>query len=105
MGEKNKDNSKERLEELDLLFMVKGWPQRGQRLSHHKEAHGQDRLDQARFHLERMNKLFTVRTTNHWDNFPRDVAESLSPEAFNLWLDRVLNGLIKAPFPRKGWTR
>ena len=33
------------------------------------------KLHRKRFHLNIKKKLFTVRTINHWNNFPRDVVE------------------------------
>lgn len=45
-------------------------------------------------------RVFTVTTTILWNNLPSDVVQSPLPEVF-----RVLNYLIQAPFPTKGWTR
>jgi len=63
-----------------------------------------------KFHWERFllnvrRKFFTVRTINHWNNLPRVWVESPSLEAFKMQLDRVLDNLIEACFPKKGWTR
>lgn len=55
-----------------------------ERISPQKVSHGEDKdkLNWERFHLEIGKKYFTVRT--HWDNFPRDVSESLSLVMFNM---------------------
>lgn len=35
------------------------------------------KLQQEKFHLDKRQQFFTVRTINHWNNLPRDVVESL----------------------------
>lgn len=52
-------------------------------------------------HPNRRKKNFTVRVIIHWNNLHRGM-EVLPPlEVFQLWLDGVLDNLIKAPFPQK----
>lgn len=68
-------------------------------MSLHKHPHGEDkgnryRLHQERFYLDIRKNFFTVRTITHWDNLPRDAAESSSLEDFKMRLDRVVNNLI-----------
>ncbi|GAB0183575.1 hypothetical protein GRJ2_000822800 [Grus japonensis] len=69
--------------------VLKGWLQRGQRLSLHKEPHGEDKangykLYMERFHLNIRKKLFAVRTVDHWNNLLRDVVESPLLEVFKI---------------------
>ncbi|KFQ85542.1 hypothetical protein N337_02885, partial [Phoenicopterus ruber ruber] len=52
------------------------------------------KLHQERFHLNRRQTFFTVRIINHWNNLPRDVAETSLLEVFKMGLDRVLDHLI-----------
>ncbi|KAK4827456.1 hypothetical protein QYF61_018177 [Mycteria americana] len=42
------------------------------------------KLHWERFHLYVRKEFFTVRTTNHWNNLPRDVGESPSLEVFKM---------------------
>lgn len=53
-----------------------------------------------RFHLDVRKEFFAVRTVSHWNNLPRDTA-SPQLQVFKMWLDRVPDNLIWAPFPRK----
>lgn len=46
-------------------------------------------------------KFFTLRAISHWNNIPRDVAESLPLQVFKMLLDRVLGNLIYTPFSHK----
>lgn len=55
--------------------------------------------------LDARSKFFIVRIITKWHNFPRDMVESSLLEIFKLQVDRVLDGLIYAPFPMEGWTR
>ncbi|KFV53818.1 hypothetical protein N341_12855, partial [Tyto alba] len=48
----------------------------------------------GRFCLDTRGKFFTVRTINHWNNFPRVVVDSLILDTFKIWLDRVLGHLV-----------
>jgi len=52
------------------------------------------KLHQTRFRLDIRNKFFTVRTTDHWNNLPRDVVGSPSLQVSKLSLDTVLADLI-----------
>lgn len=63
------------------------------------------KLLKERFHPDIRNTFFAVRTIIWWNNVPRDVVESSSMEVFKLWLDRVLDNLIKGPFPMNIWIR
>lgn len=46
-----------------------------------------------------------VRTVSHKNNPLRDVVEPPSLEVFKMQPDRVLDNLIQAPLPVKGWNR
>lgn len=61
-----------------------------------------------KFHLDIRNTFFfffTVRTSDHWNNLPRDVMESPSLEVFQKKRDRVSDHLIYIFFSTKGHTR
>ncbi|KFV83932.1 hypothetical protein N308_00464, partial [Struthio camelus australis] len=51
------------------------------------------KLKHKKFHLN-IKYLFTVRVTEHWNRFPREVVESPSLEIFKSHLDRVLGNLL-----------
>ncbi|PKU48493.1 hypothetical protein llap_1234 [Limosa lapponica baueri] len=56
----------------------------------------------GRFQLDTSGKFFTMRTTSHWNNLPREVVDSLSLDTFKIQLDRVLAHLVYTVLlPRK----
>jgi len=57
------------------------------------------------FHLDIRQKFFTIRVINQWNNLPRDMVECLPLEVSKMQLGRVLDNLIEALFPTKGWIR
>lgn len=56
------------------------------------------------FFLYKRYFLFTERRVDPWNNFPRDVAESLTLEVFKMWLNKLLDHPIYHPFPTKSWS-
>ncbi|KFV99911.1 hypothetical protein N327_04125, partial [Fulmarus glacialis] len=44
--------------------------------------------------LDTRGKIFTMRTTSHWKNLPREVVDSPTLDTLKIWLDRVLGHLV-----------
>lgn len=82
-------------------YLKDGYKEKGRSL--HKWAHGEGMtqwdLHWERFHTDIRKKLFTVRTTNHWNNLPKFVVKFALLKAFMVSLDRVPDNLIQIPFP------
>lgn len=49
-----------------------------------------------RFQLITRQKVFTMRTTSHWNILPREVVDSPALDVFRIWLDRML-GILSSP--------
>lgn len=54
------------------------------------------KLEHRMFHLNMRKKFFTVRVTEHWSRFPREVAESPS-------LERIKNNHLDTVLMCSGW--
>lgn len=85
---------------------IKGWLQRGQRCSPHKEPRGENEQhwvraapgeDSPRHERYAVSTVITEQP-------PRDAAESPSLEAYKTRLDRALDNLTPLPSPTEGWT-
>jgi len=64
------------------------------------------KLKQRKFQLNMRKNFFTLRVTEHWNRFPREVVESPSLETFKTRLDKVLCSLLYVTLLRqRGWTR
>lgn len=66
-----------------------------------KTRGNRQKLHWEMFHIEKGNNFFRVRTIIHFNNLPRDAVQSLSLELFKIWLARVLDHPIKAPFSQE----
>lgn len=78
--------------------ILKGWLQRGWKLSLHKDEalsphRGQVTVDTGCTGYRK--GIFTVKATSHWNNLPGDVVEAPSVEVFRMRFERVLGNLIQ----------
>lgn len=78
--------------------ILKGWLQRGWKLSLHKDEalsphRGQVTVDTGCTGYRK--GIFTVKATSHWNNLPGDVVEAPSVEVFRMQFERVLGNLIQ----------
>ena len=48
-------------------------------------------LKEGRFRFYIRKKSFTVRVVRHWNRFPRDIVDALSPETLKVRLNRALS--------------
>jgi len=72
----------------------------------HKARGKGHKLKQRKFHLNMRKNFFTLRVTEHWNRFPREVVESPSLELFKTHLDKFLCSVLWVTLLGQGcWTR
>jgi len=60
----------------------------------------------GRFQLDTRGKFYTRQTISPWNNLPRDVVDSPTPDIFNIQLDMLAGpSCLDRSSAKKGWTR